>query len=58
MTVNGKTIFENNKNAKCWNDQVIKNFDEPLVNDGGIKILRGNIAPDGAIIKPSAASLN
>ena len=56
LTANGKTIYENNKNAKCWNDQVIKNFDEPLVNDGGINILRGNIAPDGAIIKPSAAT--
>ena len=56
LTANGKTIFENNKNAKCWNDDVIKNFEKPLVNDGGIKILRGNIAPDGAIIKPSAAT--
>ncbi len=58
MTVNGKTIFENNKDAKCWNLKVIKDFESPLVNDGGIKILRGNIAPDGAIIKPSAASKN
>ena len=56
LTVNGKTISENNKNARCWNNEVIKKFDEPLVNDGGIKILRGNIAPDGAIIKPSAAT--
>tara|TARA_B100001248_G_scaffold110736_1_gene82659 strand:- start:1201 stop:2535 length:1335 start_codon:yes stop_codon:yes gene_type:complete len=56
ITANGKTIYENNKNAKCWNDDVIKNFDKPLVNNGGIKILRGNIAPDGAIIKPSAAT--
>ena len=56
LTVNGKTIEENNINADCWNKEVIKNFDYPLVKDGGIKILKGNIAPDGAIIKPSAAS--
>ena len=56
LTANGKTIFENNKNAKCWNNEVIKEFDNPLIADGGIKILRGNIAPDGAIIKPSAAT--
>ena len=56
MTVNGKTIGENNKEAKCWNNEVIKEFENPLTENGGIKILRGNIAPNGAIIKPSAAS--
>ena len=56
LTVNGNTIEENNKNAKCWNKDVIKDFDSPLVKDGGIKILKGNIAPNGAILKPSAAS--
>ena len=56
LTVNGKTIGENNKDAKCWNDEVIKEFDNPLTKNGGIKILKGNIAPNGAIIKPSAAS--
>ena len=56
LTVNGKTIEENNLNAECWNEDVIKDFASPLVNDGGIKILKGNIAPDGAILKPSAAS--
>ena len=56
LTVNGKTISENNKDAKCWNNNVIKEFANPLISDGGIKILRGNIAPNGAIIKPSAAS--
>ena len=56
MTVNGKTIGENNKDAKCWNNEVIKKFENPLTENGGIKILRGNIAPNGAIIKPSAAS--
>jgi dihydroxy-acid dehydratase len=56
MTVNGKTIAENNSKAKCWNNDVIKEFENPLTKNGGIKILRGNIAPNGAIIKPSAAS--
>ena len=56
MTVNGKTIGENNKDAKCWNNEVIKEFENPITENGGIKILRGNIAPNGAIIKPSAAS--
>ena len=56
LTVNGKTIEQNNTNAECWNNDVIKDFESPLVKDGGIKILRGNIAPDGAILKPSAAS--
>jgi len=56
LNVNGKTIEENNINAECWNKDVIKDFDTPLVKDGGIKILKGNIAPNGAILKPSAAS--
>jgi len=56
LTVNGKTIEENNLNAECWNKDVIKDFASPLVKEGGIKILKGNIAPDGAILKPSAAS--
>ncbi len=56
ITANGKTIFENNINAECWNKDVIMNFDKPLVKKGGIKILKGNIAPKGAILKLSAAS--
>ncbi len=58
LTVNGMTIEENNKKAECWNKDVIKDFESPLVKAGGIKILKGNIAPDGAILKPSAASPN
>ena len=56
LTVNGKTINENNLKSECWNDDVIQNFENPLTKEGGIKVLRGNIAPDGAILKPSAAS--
>ena len=58
LTVNGKTIYENNFQSACWNEDVIRSFDNPLTKDGGIKVLKGNIAPNGAIIKPSAASLN
>ena len=53
LTVNGKTLKENNSKSVCWNDDVIRTFDNPLTKDGGIKVLKGNIAPDGAILKPS-----
>jgi dihydroxy-acid dehydratase len=56
LTVNGKSMGENNLKSECWNDDVIRLYDNPLTEEGGIKILRGNIAPDGAILKPSAAS--
>lgn len=56
MTVNGKTIWENSKDAPNWNPEVIRTIDNPIAAEGGIAILRGNLAPDGAVIKPSAAS--
>jgi dihydroxy-acid dehydratase len=56
LTVNGKTIWENNQNAECWNREVIHPFKKPFKKNAGIKVLRGNLAPDGAIIKPSAAT--
>ena len=56
LTVNGRTIWENNQDAPCWNREVIRSFDTPLKPNGGIAVLRGNLAPDGAVIKPSAAS--
>jgi L-arabonate dehydrase len=56
LTVNGKTIWENSLDAPNWNDEVIRPFDNPLAENGGIAILRGNLAPDGAVLKPSAAS--
>src|SRR5438874_2113314 len=55
-TVNGKTIGENIASAPCWNREVIRPLDKPLLADAGIAVLRGNLAPDGAVIKPSAAS--
>ncbi len=56
MTVNGKTIGENVANAPCYNREVIKTPEEPFMKDAGIAVLRGNLAPNGAVIKPSAAS--
>jgi len=56
MTVNGKTIGENVANAPCYNREVIKTPEAPFMKDAGIAVLRGNLAPDGAVIKPSAAS--
>jgi dihydroxy-acid dehydratase len=56
LTVNGRTIGENIANAPCWNREVIKEFDKPFKAHAGIAVLRGNLAPDGAVIKPSAAT--
>ena len=56
LTVNGKTIWENNKDAPCWNRDVIFPFKKPFKKNTGIAVLRGNLCPDGAIIKPSAAT--
>jgi L-arabonate dehydrase len=56
LTVNGKTIWENCQTAPNWNSEVIRPLDNPLVEHGGIAVLRGNLAPDGAVLKPSAAS--
>ena len=56
LTVNGKSIWENSKEATNWNPEVIRPVDNPLAKNGGIVVLRGNLAPDGAVLKPSAAS--
>ena len=56
MTVNGKTIWENCKEAPCYNNDVIRTLEDPLTENGGIAVLRGNLAPKGAVIKPSAAT--
>ncbi len=56
LTVNGKTIGENNRAAQCWNRAVIKPLSAPLTTQGGLAVLRGNLCPNGAVIKPSAAS--
>jgi L-arabonate dehydrase len=56
LTANGKTMGENIASAPCWNRDVIKTASEPFKPEAGIAVLRGNLAPDGAVIKPSAAS--
>ena len=56
LTVNGRSIWDNNKDASCWNRNVIHPFDTPFKPNGGIAVLKGNLAPDGAVLKPSAAS--
>tara|TARA_B100000424_G_scaffold270699_1_gene270789 strand:- start:3754 stop:5499 length:1746 start_codon:yes stop_codon:yes gene_type:complete len=56
LTVNGKTLWENVCDAPLYNDEVIRPLDNPLREDGGMCVLRGNLAPGGAVLKPSAAS--
>lgn len=57
LTVNGKSLWENVKNSPIYgDDEVIRPIDNPLVADGGICVLRGNLAPLGAVLKPSAAT--
>jgi dihydroxy-acid dehydratase len=56
LTVNGKTQWENVKDAPCWNREVIFGFEKPFKENTGIAVLRGNLCPNGAIIKPSAAT--
>ena len=56
MSVTGRSMGENNAGAPLWNPDVIRPLDAPVKSRAGIAVLRGNIAPDGAIIKPSAAT--
>ena len=55
-TVNGKTLWQNVESAPNWNSEVITPFETPFKTEAGIAILNGNLAPNGAVIKPSAAS--
>lgn len=55
-TVSGETIGDQAAGASCWDREVIRSFDQPIVPAAGIRVLRGNLAPGGAIIKPSAAT--
>lgn len=56
LTVNGKTIGENVASAACYNRDVIRSLGQPLHPEGGIAVLFGNLCPDGAVIKQTAAS--
>jgi dihydroxy-acid dehydratase len=53
-TVNGLTVGENIRDAQIYNDAVIRRRSNPLVEHDGLAVLRGNLAPDGAVIKPPA----
>jgi dihydroxy-acid dehydratase len=55
-TANGRTVGENIADAPCWNREVIRPYSAPFKPAAGIAVLHGNLAPDGAVIKPSAAS--
>ena len=56
LTANGRSIWDNVAQAECWNREVIRPFAQPFKAHAGIAVVRGNIAPNGAVIKPSAAS--
>ncbi len=56
LTVTGKTIRENVEHAECYRREVIRTVAEPLHSEGGTAILYGNLAPDGAVLKQTAAS--
>jgi dihydroxy-acid dehydratase len=56
VTVTGRPIGDYLEDAPIWDPEVIRTRANPLVAEGGIAVLRGNLAPDGAVIKPAAAS--
>ncbi len=55
-SVNGRTLADNVRDARCWNEDVIRPLGVPLAAEGGTVILFGNLCPDGAVLKQSAAS--
>ncbi|CAN7274249.1 L-arabinonate dehydratase [Acidovorax sp. LjRoot194] len=56
LTVNGKTLGENIAGAEVYHDDVIRPIDNPIYAEGALAVLRGNLAPDGVVIKPSACA--
>ena len=56
LTVTGRTLGENIASAEVYNDDVIRPLDRPLYAEGALAVLRGNLAPGGAVIKPSACA--
>ncbi len=56
LTVNGRTLWQNSKDAVNYNPAVITPLARPFKPQGGIAVLRGNLAPDGCVLKPSAAT--
>lgn len=58
LTVTGRPLVDHLTDATVWDREVIRPRDAPLVAEGGIAVLRGNLAPRGALIKPAAASVH
>jgi L-arabonate dehydrase len=56
LTVNGASLADTVRDARCWNEDVIRPLHMPLAPEGGTVILSGNLCPDGAVLKQSAAS--
>ena len=56
ITVNGKTLGENIAKAECWDRNLIGTFENPIKPESGIAVLKGNLCPQGAVLKPSAAT--
>ncbi|WP_426958034.1 L-arabinonate dehydratase [Muricoccus radiodurans] len=54
VTVTGKTIGENIEGARVFNDDVIRSTENPIYGEGSLAVLKGNLAPDGCVIKPAA----
>ena len=52
MTVTGQTLGENVKGAEIYNDDVIRTVRDPIYKEGALAVLKGNLAPDGCVIKP------
>ncbi len=55
LTVTGRSMAENLEGAKVYNDDVIRSLDNPVYAEGSLAVLRGNLCPDGAVIKPAAS---
>src|SRR6185295_20212799 len=56
LTVNGRTLWDNSKDAVNYNQAVITPLKQPFKPQGGIAVLSGNLAPNGCVLKPSAAT--
>ncbi|MCZ2474256.1 dihydroxy-acid dehydratase [Aquirufa ecclesiirivi] len=56
ITVNGKTVGENIANTPIYDSKIISTMENPFKRDSGIAVVKGNLAPNGAVVKPSAAS--
>ncbi|WP_306258683.1 L-arabinonate dehydratase [Pararhizobium sp. IMCC21322] len=56
LTVSGETVWDEVNGARNWDEDVIRPVEQALTDQGGIAVLRGNLAPNGAVLKPSAAT--